>query len=94
MKKFLISALVISSALAAPAFAFAQSNAPVTRAQVYRELIHAQRDGRDYVTDTSYADMNPIFTHQLEQQEVRLAQNQTTNEVANSTATHSPGATN
>jgi hypothetical protein len=87
----ILSIAVLFLATIATAHAFAQTK---TRAQVYRELIHAQRDGRDYVTDTSYADMNPIFTHQLEQQEVRLAQNQTTNEVANSTATHSPGATN
>ncbi|CAN7680431.1 DUF4148 domain-containing protein [Caballeronia sp. dw_19] len=45
MKKFLISALVISSALAAPAFAFAQSNIPVTRAQVEAELVQLERAG-------------------------------------------------
>ena len=45
MKKFLISALVISSALAAPAFAFAQSNAPVTRAQVKAELVQLEKAG-------------------------------------------------
>ncbi len=45
MKKFLISALVLSSALAAPAFAFAQNNAPITRAQVKAELIQLEKAG-------------------------------------------------
>jgi hypothetical protein len=45
MKKFLISALVLSSALAAPAFAFAQSNGPVTRAQVKAELVQLEKAG-------------------------------------------------
>ena len=45
MKKFLISALVLSSALAAPAFAFAQNNGPVTRAQVKAELIQLEKAG-------------------------------------------------
>ena len=45
MKKLLISAFVISSALAAPAFAFAQSNGPVTRAQVKAELAQLEKAG-------------------------------------------------
>jgi hypothetical protein len=45
MKKFLISALVLSSALAAPAFAFAQNNAPITRAQVKAELVQLEKAG-------------------------------------------------
>lgn len=45
MNKSLISALVLSSALAAPAFAFAQSNGPVTRAQVRAELVQLEKAG-------------------------------------------------
>ena len=45
MKKSLISALILSSALAAPAFAFAQNNAPITRAQVKAELIQLEKAG-------------------------------------------------
>jgi hypothetical protein len=45
VNKFLISALVLSSALAAPAFAFAQNNAPITRAQVKAELIQLEKAG-------------------------------------------------
>jgi len=87
-----LSVAVLFLATIATAHAFTQTK---TRAQVYQELIQAQQDGRDYVTDTSYPDVNPIFAHQLEQQqEARLAQNQTTNVVASSTATHLPSATN
>ena len=45
MNKFLVAALVMSSALVAPSFAFAQSNAPVTRAQVRAELIQLENAG-------------------------------------------------
>lgn len=45
MKKSLFSALVLSAALAAPAFAFAQNNGPVTRAQVKAELIQLEKAG-------------------------------------------------
>jgi hypothetical protein len=66
-----LSVAVLFLATIASAHAFAQTK---TRAQVYQELIAAQQDGRDFVTDTSYPDVNPIFAHQLEQQqEARLA---------------------
>lgn len=89
-----LSVALLCLAAIASAHAFAQTK---TRAQVFKELIAAQQDGRDFVTDTSYPDVNPIFAHQLEQQqEARLAQNQTTNvsTVANSTAGNSSSATN
>ena len=89
-----LSVAVLFFAAIASAHAFAQTK---TRAQVYQELIAAQQDGRDFVTDTSYPDVNPIFAHQLEQQqEARQAQNQTTNTnaVASATTSNSPSATN
>ena len=89
-----LSVAVLFLATIASAHAFAQTK---TRAQVYQELIAAQQDGRDFVTDTSYPDVNPIFAHQLEQQqEARLAQNQTAkpNAVASATAANSSSATN
>ena len=43
--KSLIQAVVIAAAFAAPVAAFAQSNAPVTRAQVKAELIQFQQAG-------------------------------------------------
>jgi hypothetical protein len=93
MKTFSVAVLFLATI--ASAHAFAQTK---TRAQVFQELIAAQRDGRDFVTDTSYPDVNPIFAHQLEQQqEARLAQNQATNAnttVASSSASNSSSATN
>ncbi|MFT4437498.1 DUF4148 domain-containing protein [Caballeronia sp. 15715] len=90
-----LSVAVLFLATIASAHAFTQTK---TRAEVYQELIAAQQDGRDFVTDTSYPDVNPIFAHQLEQQqqEARLAQNQTTNAnaVASSSASNSSSATN
>ncbi|WP_044042688.1 DUF4148 domain-containing protein [Caballeronia insecticola] len=44
MKAF-VPALVIASALAAPTFAFAQDNGPVTRAQVRAELVQLEKAG-------------------------------------------------
>ncbi len=79
--KVLAIALVALGTIAS-ASALAQTK---TRAQVYQELIQAQKDGRDFVTDTSYPDVNPIFAHQLEQQQTRLAQERANNAVANTT---------
>lgn len=36
-----------------------------TRAQVYQELIDAQLNGLNYVTDTSYPEVHPSFTLQV-----------------------------
>ncbi|HEX7682496.1 MAG TPA: DUF4148 domain-containing protein [Trinickia sp.] len=43
--KSLVQAVVIAAAFAAPVAAFAQSNAPVTRAQVKAELVQFQQAG-------------------------------------------------
>lgn len=45
MNKFLASSLILSFALAVPAIASAQTNAPVTRAQVRAELIQLEKAG-------------------------------------------------
>jgi Domain of unknown function (DUF4148) len=42
MFKAVIPAIVIASALAAPGFAFAQNNGPVTRAQVRANLVQLE----------------------------------------------------
>ena len=60
MKKLAIAA--ISLAVLTSSGAFAQSK---TRAEVYQELIEAQQNGLNYVTDTSYPDVNPIFEVQV-----------------------------
>ncbi|BEU26416.1 DUF4148 domain-containing protein [Paraburkholderia sp. 22B1P] len=43
--KSLIQAVVIAAALAAPVAAFAQSNQPITRAQVRAELVQLEKAG-------------------------------------------------
>jgi len=43
--KFLIQAVVVAVVLAAPVAVFAQSNAPLTRAQVRAELIQLEKAG-------------------------------------------------
>jgi hypothetical protein len=43
--KSLIQAVVVAAALAAPVASFAQSNAPVTRAQVRAELVQLEKAG-------------------------------------------------
>jgi Domain of unknown function (DUF4148) len=51
MFKSFVPALVLASALAAPAFAFAQDNAPVTRAEVRADLVQLEKAGYNPSTD-------------------------------------------
>lgn len=60
MKK--IAFAVLSVAVLASSSAFAEGK---TRAQVYQELIEAQQNGLNYVTDSSYPDVNPVFAQQV-----------------------------
>ena len=39
----------------------------LTRAQVRQQLIEAQQNGLDYVTDTSYPAVNPIYQYRVQQ---------------------------
>ena len=49
--KSLISAVVVAAALVAPVASFAQSNQPVTRAQVRAELVQLEKAGYNPVGD-------------------------------------------
>ncbi len=69
MKKIAFAALSIA-VLAASSSAFAQGK---TRAEVYQELIEAQQNGLNYVTDASYPDVSPVFAQQVEQHKAALA---------------------
>lgn len=69
MKKFAIATLSVV-VLAVSSSAFAEGK---TRAQVYQELIEAQQNGLDYITDTSYPDVNPIFAQQVQRHKIALA---------------------
>ena len=60
MKKFAMVAISLAALTSSGAFAQAK-----TRADVYQELIDAQQNGLNYVTDTSYPDVNPIFAAQV-----------------------------
>jgi len=56
--KSLIQAVVVAAALVAPVASFAQSNAPVTRAQVRAELVQLEKAGYNPATanDVDYPD--------------------------------------
>ena len=69
MKKLSLVALSFV-VLAASSSAFAQGK---TRAEVYQELIEAQQNGLDYVTDASYPDVSPVFARQVQQRKQALA---------------------
>ncbi|RKE39090.1 uncharacterized protein DUF4148 [Paraburkholderia sp. BL23I1N1] len=69
MKKIVFAALSMV-VLAASSSAFAEGK---TRAQVYHELIEAQQNGLDFITDSSYPDVNPVFAQQVEHQKEALA---------------------
>ncbi|ASW02289.1 DUF4148 domain-containing protein [Paraburkholderia aromaticivorans] len=64
MKKAIVCLALAASALSAPMFAFAQSNAPVTRAEVRSDLVRieqagynpAQRDDANYPADIQAAE--------------------------------------
>ena len=60
MKK--IAFAVLSVAVLASSSAFAEGK---TRAQVYQELIEAQQNGLNYVTDASYPDVSPVYAQQV-----------------------------
>ena len=77
-----IAVVAISLAVLASSSAFAQGK---TRAEVYQELIEAQQNGLNYVTDTSYPDVNPIFTAQVTRmKQQHLAQPNSTRKGASS----------
>jgi Domain of unknown function (DUF4148) len=69
MKKIAFAAVSVV-VLAASSSAFAQGK---TRAEVYQELIEAQQNGLDYITDASYPEVNPAFANRVEQRKAELA---------------------
>ena len=82
MNKLAIAALSIVF-LAASSGAFAEGK---TRAQVYQELIEAQQNGLDYITDASYPDVNPVFAQQVKNHKEALAAQAAANRVAKGSA--------
>ena len=66
-KRTIVFSLILAAAAGIAINAQAQEK---TRAQVRQELIEAERNGLNFVSDTSYPDVAPIF----EQQVARLKQ--------------------
>jgi hypothetical protein len=54
--------LTLSAAVLVSSSAFAQG---LTRAEVRQQLVEAEQDGSQYVTDTSYPNVNPIYENQV-----------------------------
>jgi hypothetical protein len=76
--KILLKAAVCLAVIASTSV-FAQGK---TRAEVYQELVDAQHNGLNYVTETSYPDVNPMFAPQvarMKQQRVAQAKAATGN---------------
>lgn len=69
MKKIALATLSLV-VLAASSSVFAEGK---TRAEVYQELIQAQQNGLDYVTDASYPDVSPVFAQQVQQHKEALS---------------------
>lgn len=82
MKKLVM--VTLSLAVLGSSTAFAQGK---TRAEVYQELIEAQQNGLNYVTDASYPDVDPIFAPQVARMKAqRLAELNAASTVARSGA--------
>ncbi|QGZ59580.1 DUF4148 domain-containing protein [Paraburkholderia acidiphila] len=58
----LFAFLVVTASIGAVSTASAQG---LTRAQVRQQLIEAQANGSQFVTDSSYPDVSPIFAQQV-----------------------------
>jgi opacity protein-like surface antigen len=61
-----IALFVMSAAVLASSSAFAQAQG-VTRAEVRQQLIEAQQDGSQLVSNASYPDVARIYTNQVTQ---------------------------
>ncbi|KXV06256.1 hypothetical protein CR51_11955 [Caballeronia megalochromosomata] len=53
-----IQSLIVAAAVALPAFSFAQSNQPITRAEVRAQLVELQKAGYDPASDQTQYPQN------------------------------------
>ena len=58
-------------ALAFAAFSSAASAQGLTRAEVRQQLVQAEENGSQFVTNASYPDVSPVFAQQVAQQKQR-----------------------
>jgi hypothetical protein len=90
MKKIAFAALSVV-VLVASSSTFAAGK---TRAEVYQELIEAQQNGLDYISDTSYPEVNPLFAQQVQQRKAALAAQAAAHRVATGAASASAAGVN
>ncbi|MDB5832918.1 MAG: hypothetical protein JWR14_2748 [Caballeronia sp.] len=57
--------LSLSAAVLVSSSAFAQG---LTRSEVHQQLVEAQQNGSEYVSNSSYPDVPPVFQNQAENQ--------------------------
>jgi len=84
MKKYAM--IAISVFVLASSSAFAQGK---TRAEVYQELIEAQQNGLNYITESSYPDVNPMFAAQVARMKERHQAQQNSAKAPNTGMTES-----
>ncbi len=92
MFKALIPAVVIASALAAPGLAFAQSNGPVTRAQVRAELAQLEQAGYNPTSDQTQYPSNIQAAEQRVSVENGVSQSSYGSSVSGTAASGAPVA--
>ncbi len=61
MKKLALLTLSVAAIVSASAFAPSAFAQGLTRAEVRQQLVEAQQNGSEYVTDASYPDISPAF---------------------------------
>jgi hypothetical protein len=81
MKKYLVCLTLAATTIAAPAFAFAQSNGPVTRAEVRADLVAVEQAGYNPALAN-----DPYYPSDIQAAEAKVAAQQ-----GDSVATHSYG---
>ncbi|KQR76205.1 hypothetical protein ASG35_13915 [Burkholderia sp. Leaf177] len=90
MFKALIPAVVIVSALAAPSFAFAQSNGTVTRTQVRAELVQLEKAGYNPASDRTQYPANIQAAEQRVSAQDGVAQSSYGSSVSGTSASGAP----
>ena len=75
------------AAIASTAFASSAFAQEKTRAEVRQELIQAEQNGSQFVTDTSYPEVSPIYQQQVARQQAAQQ-----SEGAGMSGTHAAGA--
>ncbi|WP_042271533.1 DUF4148 domain-containing protein [Paraburkholderia heleia] len=73
IRRPLFALLVVTACIGAVSTASAQG---LTRAQVREQLIEAQANGSQFVTDSSYPDVSPVFAQQVARAKAQHQQQQ------------------